>query len=368
MLRTLTGNTIIRIQDAFADKKMFQIIHGLISYVRDEIKTGKTVKINPLNRLNIYMNGFLSKNYYLYNLAENDKKFYLSDFTQKAYTTVNKRVDITRDKKLFHNIMNEHGLHGVVPKLYGEIYDDIWDIYEYTSFEKLLRERKKLVIKPRYGAKGREVYVCELIGNEIIVNGSKKELASFKKIVSGKMGRINYRGNIIEEYIPQADFLSKIYSKSSNTVRIVVINPPYSNPICPMAILRIGTDRSEGMDNFSKGGLSVQIDMNTGELGMAGEVLDNRKLIWHKVHPDTGSQIYGVVIPGWNQILKKLILIMKGLVEFEYVGVDLLITEKGDFKIIEMNCNTDIDLLQIHRPLLKDNRLVDFFKHHDIPI
>lgn len=48
-----------------------------------------------------------------------------------------------------------------------------------------------------------------------------------------------------------------------------------------------------------------------------------------------------------------------------YVGWDIIVTDDG-YKIIEGNNYSDVNLLQIHRPLLADPRVRRFYLYHGI--
>lgn len=367
MFKDLISKTIIYIQDTYTSKLIFQIIQGLLIFVRDEIKTGPSVPISFIKRIRMYKNGFLSRSYYLYDFKENDSKLYLSDLKQKAFTTINKNPDITRNKKLFHKTMNKCGFETFKPKIYGEIKDGCWKFYGYDTIYDLLNDKNQIVIKPSKGAKGRDVHLCYWDGKCFLVNGTKTTVTQFKEKIK-KESRINYDCFLIEEFIHQAKFLSAIYPHSSNTIRIIAVNDKDNKIFFPIAVLRIGCKKSGYLDNFSQGGLSANIDLNNGTIGKAGKVVNSHEVKWYRHHPDTGSLIQGVEIPNWNEILNELSDIICRLPGIEYVGIDLLISESGELKIIEMNSCPDIDLLQIHKPLLKNRKLKEFFLKRGVPL
>ena len=111
------------------------------------------------------------------------------------------------------------------------------------------------------------------------------------------------RNYIVTEYVNQSDFLNNIYPHSANTMRILVMNPEDSDPFIARSVLRIGTDRSGVFDNFSQGGLSVEINLKNGELSPAASRISPGNLKWYKKHPDTNTIIKGSTIPQWK-ILK----------------------------------------------------------------
>ena len=49
----------------------------------------------------------------------------------------------------------------------------------------------------------------------------------------------------------------------------------------------------------------------------------------------------------------------------KYIGWDVVITKKGLY-IIEANNSTDVELLQVHKPLLINERVRNFYKYYKI--
>lgn len=48
-----------------------------------------------------------------------------------------------------------------------------------------------------------------------------------------------------------------------------------------------------------------------------------------------------------------------------YIGWNIAITKKGLY-IIEANNSTDVDLLQVHKPLLINEKVRNFYIYHEI--
>ncbi|MBD3338146.1 MAG: hypothetical protein GF353_03495 [Candidatus Lokiarchaeota archaeon] len=73
----------------------------------------------------------------------------------------------------------------------------------------------------------------------------------------------------------------------------------------------------------------------------------------------------GIKIPHWFKIKEQLLKIAASFPYLQYVGWDLIITDRS-FKIIEGNHYTDVNLLQVHQPLLTDPRTKKFYQYHNI--
>jgi hypothetical protein len=133
------------------------------------------------------------------------------------------------------------------------------------------------------------------------------------------------------------------------------------------AVLRLGTRKSKGVDNFGQGGLSVDIDLDHGVLGEAVEhhAEAPRSPARYQAHPDTGAQIAQQRIPMWNLVRDQSLLLMRTMPFINYVGWDIVLTEKGPV-FLEGNNYTGVRLVQAHAGLLQDGRVREFYKRFGI--
>jgi len=51
---------------------------------------------------------------------------------------------------------------------------------------------------------------------------------------------------------------------------------------------------------------------------------------------------------------------------WQYVGWDIILSSEGVPMVIEGNRATDVDIMQIHEPLLSDPRRRRFYEHHTV--
>jgi hypothetical protein len=77
-------------------------------------------------------------------------------------------------------------------------------------------------------------------------------------------------------------------------------------------------------------------------------------------HPESGAQISGAVVPGWDRIQETVLRAAASLPFNRMAGWDVLVTSGGEPVIIEGNGNSDIDLFQVHGGLLADSRIRKF--------
>ena len=149
--------------------------------------------------------------------------------------------------------------------------------------------------------------------------------------------------------------LKKIYPKSVNTVRVMVINRKGYNPKIQQTYMRIGSSKTGYTDNVGYGGICVMIDSETGEL-FKPETIKNHIFYPCPNHPDTGTAISGK-LENWELVRTKIIEVSRYLAELEYLGFDIAITDDG-FQILEINIHQDL-----HKVPTFNDEVKDFFRH-----
>jgi hypothetical protein len=133
----------------------------------------------------------------------------------------------------------------------------------------------------------------------------------------------------------------------------------------PAAVHRFGARGTEPVDNWSRGGLSCEINIDTGMLGkgLRHPSRTGGRMVPYRAHPDTGTIIEGQVVPHWADLIAGVNELMGLFPEFDYVAWDMLATP-GGWVVIEGNDAMGVDVLQVHRGLLADPRVRHFVAHH----
>ncbi len=149
---------------------------------------------------------------------------------------------------------------------------------------------------------------------------------------------------VLEPVIQNHPDISLFHPNSLNTIRIVTIMRK-GMPELVAAIFRIGAG-SEAIDNFSKGGVSVKIDFETGTLnrhglqkGVAGNGFTH--------HPDTNVKFEGKKIPYWDDIKG---IVLTGHLKLKYphtIGWDIGVSPEGPV-IVELNRYPGLLMVQEH--------------------
>lgn len=313
----------------------------------------------------LMIQGFISESWYIYNFKNNSKKDYLSDYSRLKTKFINKEYEVVLNNKLiFQSIMSPKV---EMPKIFGVIQNGrLFESHDLKigsikKLQKLIDTNKKLIFKPISTGGGRGILLVEKNNHGLKVNRKNINWSVFQKLIS------TLNNYIICEFVEQADFLKKIFPYSTNTLRIVFFKNVKTGK-CELAkiIHRFGGKVNQPTDNWSQGGLSVDVDINNKTFGKAAFFdASNKSLKFLSKHPVTKQQIEGIKISGLNHIIDKLQKLSNDLVYIKYIGWDVVITNEG-FSVIEANNFTDVNLLQVHKPLLINDNLKEFYKYYRI--
>jgi len=325
-------------------------------------KHSQKVPIGVLDKLKMWKNGFLSESHLTYALEHNDYRDYLSDHARlKQVTRINGYYAVMLyDKLYFALLLRDFEEH--VVKTYALIKDrqvTFFGTAENEHLEGILRlckEKGAVVLKPLVGTQGTGVIMISMEKNKIIMNG--KEVSS-EELLSAVKDIDDY---LATGYVRQHEYASRIFPRTTNTIRIMTLWDDESNqPFVAAAAHRFGNSLTFPVDSWSKGGISAPIDLNTGTMGKAAKKPQSGKPHFMERHPETGSQIEGITVPHWDTIKAKTLEMAATLPFIPYIGWDIIVESKG-FKVIEGNNCPDIKLFQIHAPLLKDQRIRRFYQ------
>jgi len=308
--------------------------------------------------------GFFVEKYNLYNLKENDWRLYVSDIYNTMTIPKNGFYQQLIDNKAFLTIILKE-FNKYLPAYYFTIFKPkILDHFsnKYISNDEfiyeihaLLERKGKIILKPLSMSGGSGFILLSRIENKFTINNVDISENDLNKRLSG------LDKYICTEHIVNADYIKKIYPYSCNTIRILTIWDFEENkPYIARAIHRFGNNPQKTVDNVFSGGIASEIDIKTGILSKA--------YLWSSVninetsdiHPVTKKMIAGVKLKNWEGILIQLNEIAFTMPFVPYMGWDIAITDES-FKIIEINSNPDVEMLQVFQPLLNDIKIKKFF-------
>jgi hypothetical protein len=332
-----------------------------------EFDTPIRTEVPLRRRLDCWRHGFLTESGVLYDLDAHGTDEYLNDIQYLDQWQVNREAQVFTDHKLAFRELLQHthgerlpALHGVLRN--GRVSDGRGTVLD-ADLARWLRERARaegrLVCKPEDGSGGHGVFLVSDDGESVTTNGKAGVEPVLEAVSDGTV-------YLAVEYVEQARYTATIYPHSVNTVRILTLwDYERGEPYVADAIHRIGTDDSQPVDNWDQGGLSVSIDLDTGTLGRATRYPDTTTLEWFEEHPDTGAPITGVGIRAWESIATGVREMADRFWYVPMIAWDVVATDDG-YRIIEANGRPTINMHQVHRPLLRDDRTRRFFEHHGI--
>lgn len=334
--------------------------------LRWELTVGSDLPLPMSKKLTLWRHGFKSHSYFVYGRDEAALSDYVPDTViAKAGVANGGFRRILDDKLIYADVIGQWlptpKNMALIQK--GELMPldpdnrlrSADDLLEYCN------RSNGLVLKPIWGNRGQGIIKLESRDDRFFVNGSSVEVYDVRNLVRELD---NY---IAVELVQQATYASQIYPDATNTIRIITMEDvERGDYFVPAAVHRFGAANLR-VDNWSRGGLSSKVNLEDGTLGPAVRHPRHTRgqLVWHEVHPDTSMPINGVVVPQWEKIVDELLSAVREIGVIKYAGWDVVVGE-GTFWVIEGNSNIDLDLVQVHVPLLTDPRVRKFYAKYGL--
>jgi hypothetical protein len=341
------------------------------SFLRAEARNVRRYDVPWRRRLWLYAHGFLSSKARLWDLDDETIEQYLSDVEYRSVRGLSTHYGEGLGNKLFFHLLLGPTHGSVLPELHGLVRDGrLLDRphSDWVQTVEQLRDRLRsgpLVAKPIAGAQGNGVRVLDTDEGHLRIDGEPVPTEEFLSRLPGDQDLL------LEEHVTTADYASEIFPPSTNTLRLLtMIDPASGEPFVTAGSHRFGTAESGHTDNWSAGGVSAGIDLDTGRLGpavtnpAAGGHADERI----ETHPETGARIAGVEIPGWERVratVRDLAAAYGWL--WPHVGWDVVVrSDDGEITVLEGDAQSVDPDQQAHRPLLADERARRFYEYHGV--
>jgi hypothetical protein len=364
-----------------ADLRLYQTARSSYQWAKHERKA-RTVL--PLRRkLQLWRRGFFAESAAIYDFPRNDPQEYLSDFQHFVHCgRINAWEGIYVRKLGLRSLLLAMGFRQAETIAYIHqrqiLAQPFSDSARFISLEQLLelirgdQSGRGFIMKPEDGWCGEDIVLLTSRNGTLYRRRGRQEQAfefdSYMKVLESRAAREKRdpSGVLIERRLEQGDFWRGLFPDSANTLRLLTLwTPGEPAPFVARAVQRIGTADTVPTDNWSGGGISAPVDLASGRLGegrmhplkgnRGGEQRFSR-------HPDTGAQIEGAVLPGWEGV-KDVVLRAAASVPFNRMaGWDILVDSQGVPVILEANGNSDVNLLQVHGGLLSDPKIRQFYR------
>ncbi len=173
---------------------------------------------------------------------------------------------------------------------------------------------------------------------------------------------------LVTVFVEQADYARQLYPATTNTLRLLTMwDHAAGRPFLAAAAQRVGNRRSYPTDNWrgGRGGYCAEVDMETELLSRAATVSADWQLEWVSAHPESGAAIEGVAVPRWAEVKQSLLDAAARLAFAPLIAWDVAIT-KDAFCVLEVNGTPGLHVHQVHRPLLADPRVREFYKTYGV--
>ncbi len=217
----------------------------------------------------------------------------------------------------------------------------------------LLEDGGGFIVKPEDGGRGSAIWLLESRDGALVCRRHRRE-ESFPPT------ELAERLTLVERHMEQGDFWRTLFPGTVNTVRVLTLWPAGGRPFAARACQRIGAADTIPCDNASAGGISAEVELETGRLGPGRRRRDGARALTH--HPDSGARIEGAVLPFWDAIRETALRAARSMPINCYVGWDLFVDPSGQVIIGEASGSTGTGIYQIHRGLLSDPAVRRFFE------
>lgn len=367
-----------------ADERVYQALRRFYMWARRAWHAPPTGL--PLTRkLGMWRRGFFAESHLLYDLSRNDPADYLTDYQHLVRCSrVNAWNDFYTHKLVLRSFLLAIGLRQAETLaliLNGRILihpsSGTARYVKPAQMVELLRGypgEKQFIVKPEDGLCGEDIFLLSYRDGQFFRQRGRIvepfDVEAF--LVAPRSGRrkgLPASGMLIEARLQQGPFWDRLFPGSANTMRVYTMwHPDEPAPFVARAVQRIGTADTVPTDNWSGGGISVPIDPVTGRLGVGRmhPLKGARDEDRYEQHPDTGAQLTGVTLPGWEKI-KAAVLRAAGSLPFNRIGGwDVLMDASDTPVILEANGNGDVNLLQVHGGLLAEPRIRRFYQAFEV--
>jgi putative polysaccharide biosynthesis protein len=183
-------------------------------------------------------------------------------------------------------------------------------------------------------------------------------------LIETLLARSRVRPLLVQPRLFNHPALSRINMNALSTVRVVTATGTDGRGRVIAAALRVPSNAESMIDNFHAGGIAAAVDLETGRLGQATDLGIRGDSRWHSIHPVTGGQIEGLLVPDWPQLIDLAETAHGRIADRVVLGWDVAVLADGPC-LIEANAFPDLDICQ--RTMLEplgNGQLGQLMVHH----
>ena len=338
-------------------KKRF-LVEEIVPYLLSHNKKPIVQQIREMNLLKTYYHykPYHYINYHMYlNSFNDDILDYIPPRILQSYRDkVNPRevIDKVENKIIFSKIMAAKKLPALsnlfIISRDREIRDMEAKLVEFDDFIEFLISsgNREIFVKPVTGIAGREAYKVILHHGSMMFNS--ENIIGKDSFYNRLFNQSKYKEFIVQKMFRQHALLDQINHASVNTIRIHTFVDK-GHVLCNAAYLKASTG-GECVDNWSKGGIEVRVDLESGILCANGRIPSRSKNSLYGVrsiqeHPVSGFRFQGTAIPFWDGVKKLVCSAALVLLPLRWLGWDVAIGKDGPV-LVEANHNHDVFFMQ----------------------
>lgn len=265
-------------------------------------------------QMSLMWRGYVPRHVQHYNLDDYNLDDYLSllEKEKMAFEIDSEDAHNLDNKRLFFLILESIHTEFQLPELYGA--------GEVTS----VLQSKELVAKPKDGKCG--------VGVRVLSNPSdlrESDLTNNNTLFMEKMEP--------PEWMPT-------YQDGLGTLRLFTLDGRVTG-----AIVRLPTEDSYPVDNWSNGGMIAGVDLETGKINQVYTRDQDNEIVETTSHPDTGETVMGVEVPHFDQAVCEVESLTGEFPSARVIGWDL-VSYENEIVILEANRNPNLEMMQLFRP------------------
>lgn len=304
----------------------------------------------------IHRRGYNWNDWHVCGLTEENRKRFLSTAQYYAMHPLNEQRTYWIDDKLtIKYLCAGTPLDRLMPKYFYQIdaSGTVLALPDAPAFDTasrscsaivdLLEAVGELALKRVAGSLGEGFYKAEYRDSRYYLNGEAHSRDTLEK----KLGTL--RDYLITEYLHPHKDMVPFSADTVNTLRYLVGRTD-SGMILLKSYIRFGTKASGFVENYGAGGVLCYVS-GDGTFS-CGNILDfgTMRNTVIRAHPDTGIDLKGQ-IPLWKDIEKAADDFCRYFPQLDYLGLDFVITDKNEVKILEINSLTSLDGFQMDGPI-----------------
>jgi len=336
-----------------------------INFYRNDLRDSKGIPMKT--KLKMWRKGFRADEINYLDIDKNGTKYYYSSLFEKLTHPKNGQFSSLIDNKMYlPYCMKDFPEHCPTYNYYfsqGKIHELYGDFKvrnrSYKNVIEVFKSSKKIQVGKIIGMEGGVgVYFFEMVdGVKLKINGKNYNLKEAYNIIK------KIENMVFMDAVEPHSYSRKLNETTNNTLRIHTAWDIEGNePFVMYGLQKVGRSKMFGIDNAYSGGIFANINMKNGKMEKFFKINDN-KFVFIEKHPDSGVQLTGMEVPRFKEMTDKLLIICKHLNFLKYIGWDILITEDS-FKVLEMNSQPSMDIIQANWELLRDERTRKFFSQY----